>query len=629
MSSTNYDVELNITYDDAYKHYIPTYHVKVPWWQVWRNYHPEMHDVYFYSYYISFDDGNETEMGYTHDDLVCPPGTPPHWNDICTWNNWNVPLQGSNTLITESGIFSKAYIRNKRREEVTFTNLNCTIEPIYREKALFEVQWNTTGFAANQNAFFKCSTIQKNTHEQYEWISATVYYKESTDENYQSTSGVITGTWSDYTITTDLSLSDNVIYDIYIEATSDDNETAITPVAQFTTTDAQAVATCISPSGAFTSGEVVFVWSHSTAYGTPQYAYDLQYSNNNGSSWTTVANHAISQSTTDSVTLTDAGVYKWRVRTYNSNDVVGDWAEATFVNQVPANPPTNLQVTTKGRPTVSWASISQTAYQVQFWLADSLVYDSGAIYTSETNHFVNQYFNDTRSYIVKVRVYNALGEVSDWVETGYQQPSVEDVEFTVEPSEGGGAIITVIPKDNFIKYYVLRNNIPIAQIDRDAYTDIYSVGLTNYSVVGVTSGDQSDIQTKGIRIAYPRATLTAQNGQQFYINKRVAQAYQIETGNEAEVNKVKFIGDKIPTHYPGTMRLKSFTITMFDDQRIAESLLGTRVYYADNFENGGWCMVTAYGKTDNYVKNSQGIYANEVSLTLEVTNYDDSIEYSI
>ena len=64
-------------------------------------------------------------------------------------------------------------------------------------------------------------------------------------------------------------------------------------------------------------------------------------------------------------------------------------------------------------------------------------------------------------------------------------------------------------------------------------------------------------------------------------------------------------------------------------QGILEGLLGTLVFYADNFGNGGYCMVTAYDKKDNFIKNGQGIYANEVSLTLEVTNYDDKIEYPI
>ena len=424
-------------------------------------------------------------------------------------------------------------------------------------------------------------------------------------------------------------MTDGVTYDIYIKAIADDNTVANTPVGQFATTDADAIATCIAPSGAFTSGDVTFVWSHATEYGTPQYAYDLQYSSNNGSSWTTVANHVVSSNTTTSTTLNDAGVYLWRVRTYNSNDVVGEWAEATFVNQVPANPPTNLQITTKGRPTVSWASVSQSAYQVQFLLGDSVVYDSGAVYTSETSHFVNRYFDDTRSYIVRVRIYNALGEISDWIEAGYQQPNVTDVVFTIEDDENGGAIITITPSVDFTKYFILRNNKPIAEANGATYKDEYAIGLTNYSVVGVTSGDQSDIQTMGFRVKYPHATLIAQNGQKFLINKRVDNAYEIQTSNQADISKVNFFGDKHPTHYPSDMRLKTFTASFFDNQGMAEDLLGTLVFYADNFGNGGWCMVTAYAKTDNFVKNGQGTYANEVSLTLEVTNYDDSIEYPI
>lgn len=616
MSNTNYNVEINLTYDQAHRHYIPGYRIAVP------PYNQYVITSYFADYdsIVSFDEGSEETIQWFY---VNSGGSPPP-----TFYYNNTPSQYKHDLIKAGGIFTKAYIRNPRPDRVTFTSANCRVEPVYNAKAMFEIQFNSTGFAANANAWFRCSTIPKNTYQQYEWVSATVYYKKSEDSTYQSTPGTISGTWSDYTISTGLTLQDEYTYDVYITAVADDNSTATTPVAQFTTTDADAIATCIAPSGAFTSGDVTFVWSHRTEYGTPQYAYDLQYSNNNGGSWTTVGSHVITSNTTASATLTDAGVYLWRVRTYNSNDVVGEWAEATFVNQVPANPPSNIQVTTKGRPTVSWASVSQSAYQVQFLLGDSVAYDSGAVYTAETSHFVNQYFDDTRSYVVRVRVYNALGEISEWVETGYQQPIVTDVEFSVE-STGNGATITIVPKNDFVKYFVLRNNIVIAQVDGEVYTDNYAVGLTNYSIVGVTSGDQSDIKTQGIRVNYSHATLITQNGQQFVINKRVNEAYEIQTNNQADINKANFIGDNFPTHYPSNMRLKSFTIEMFDDQDLAEGLLGALVFYADNFGNGGWCMVTAYNKTDNFVRNGQGVYANEVSLTLEVTNYDDSIEYPI
>lgn len=612
MSIVDYDVVLPLTYDNTRKHNILSYSVAVPYFMSDFNY-----DVHrkrnYWDVFLNFDEEDEKQYYFVSS-----------WDEVFYYP-------------TDSyGIFDKAYFRNPHRDKVTFTNNNCSIRINYGAKASFQIKWNIAGYVASSNAWFKCSSMPMQCLEQYTWTSATVYYKESTDSTYQSVAGIITGTWSDYTIQTNLSFSDNVVYDIYIEAESDDGQISATPVEQFTTNDGVAIASCIAPSGSFLNQDVTFVWSHATIYGTPQYAYDLQYSNNNGSSWTIYASHAITENTSTNAKITDAGVYLWRVRTYNSNDLAGEWASASFVNNVPANPPTNLSVSTKGRPTVSWASISQTAYQVQMLLNGNVVYDSGAVYSSETSHFVNQYLNDNRAYIARVRIYNALGEISEWVETGYQQPSVTDVSFSVEDNPDGGAKISFVSNEIFTKYYILRNNRPIAMIPNSliaegagVYIDNYAVGLINYSVVGVTSEDQSDIQSIATRVFYPSATLISSDGQKTAINKRVDVAYEIKTDNEADINKTLFIGDDYPTHYSSSMRLKSFTVQCFDEQGVMESLLGTLVYYADNFANGGWCIVTAYEKKDNFIKNSNGVYANEVSLTLEVTNYDDSIKYAI
>lgn len=618
MSSVDYDVVFDLTYDNEHRHQIPIIMFSTPYYDY--HYDGSIHkETAYYKALVSVDD-SETEYTATSYWSGAQGTYPPDPHYYTATNPSRIPY----------GIYQRLYVRNPYRHIVEFTQENCScIVDYFNTKETFVVKWNETGFTNHLNATFKCSTVWRNTYQQYEWVSATVYYKKTTDVNYTSVAGTLSGSWSDMTITTGVALDENSTYDVYIEAVSDDNSVAQTEVEQFSTVDEDAIATCISPSGVFTSGDVTFVWSHATAYGTPQYAYDLQYSNNNGSSWTTVANHVVTSNTSTTTTISDAGTYLWRVRTYNTNDVAGAWASATFVNQVPANPPTNLQITTKGRPTVSWTSISQTAYQVQFIASNSIVYDSGAVYTSETSHFVNQYFNDTQSYVVRVRIYNGLGEVSEWTESGYQQPSTTDVDFTIVDNENGGATITVNPSEDHSKYYLLRNNKLIAEITDNTYTDLYSIGQTNYSVVGVTSADQSDIQTKGFRVTYPHATLIGSNGQQYTINKRVDSAYEIQTNNQADINKANFIGDSKPTHYPSAMRLKSFTVSMFDDQNMVEGLLGTLAYYADNFNNGGWCMVTAYNKTDNFIKNGQGVYANEVSLTLEVTNYDDSIEYPI
>ena len=77
------------------------------------------------------------------------------------------------------------------------------------------------------------------------------------------------------------------------------------------------------------------------------------------------------------------------------------------------------------------------------------------------------------------------------------------------------------------------------------------------------------------------------------------------------------------------MVVKSFSVTCFDRDNNLENLLGQVVFYADNFGNGGYCFVSNYGKTDSYLEMLDGTYANEAVLLLEVTNYDDSIEYEL
>ena len=631
MSNTNYDVELNISYNNTYRHYIPEYAVAVPYYSY--SYTPESsihpgQSSYWAAWrvYVSFDSESEQELWYYWPNRTdAPPTTLYNDDNRVAEHSGNTPAK----YITAKGVFSKIYFRNPYKGYVSFNSSNCTYKVMYNTKAPFEVQLNSSGYIASTNASFKCSSVEKNIPVQYGWASARVYYKKSTDSTYSYVNGTVSGTWSDITVSTNLSLATGYTYNVYIQATADDGTIATTPVGDFATTDGTPITRCISPVGTYTTGTVEFVWSHSTEYGTPQYAYDLQYSSDNGGTWTTVANHVVSSANSRSVSINSAGVYVWRVRTYNTLDQAGEWAEASFINNIPATPPSNLVVTTKGRPTASWVSTTQAAYQVQVLLNDNIVYDSGAIYSGQNNHFINEYFDDTRAYSVRVRIYNSLGSVSEWTSTGYQQPAVSDVEFSVVSNENGGVNITIASNNDFSKYYLKRNDVLIGEITNSTYVDKYAVGLTNYSLVGVTPDDQSDIKSQGFRVTYPVSSIITLDGAQYPINKRVDGVYEIQTNNEADVNRAKYIGDTTPVHFFNKMKVKTFTVTCFDDNEVMEDLLGSVVFYADNFGNGGYCVVVAYEKTDIFVKNGAGVYGNEVMLTLEVTNYDDSIEYPI
>lgn len=629
MSSTNYDVEFTPQYSNTYKHYIPLYSISVPYYRSYRNSSFGDYESANYKYFVSFDAENEIDLEYEWYSYSFSAIPDPLWNDAVYSHSHGMFPALAERVITKAGVCSKIYIRNPNRGLVSFNTSNCHYKVNYINKAEFEVKLNSSGYIGSSNATFKCSTVEKPIPVQYSWTAARVYYKRSTQSSYSYVSGTVSGTWSDVTVSTNLSLATGYTYDIYIRATADDGTTAETEVGTFATTDGTSVTNCVSPVGTYVQKKVNFIWSHSTEYGTPQYAYDLQYSANNGGSWTTVSNHVVTRTTNKTVNINSAGVYLWRVRTYNTLDQAGSWAQATFINNIPATKPSNVQVTTAGRPTVTWVATTQSAYQVQMLLNGEVVYDSGAVYSGQNSHIINDYSDDTRAYTIRVRIYNSLGSVSDWSSTGYQQPPVDDVEFAITQNETGGANITVIPNVIFTKYFLKRNGVLVGQFVGDTYSDKYAVGLTNYSVVAVTSEDYSDIQTQGFRVAYPQASIVTLAGAQYAVNKRVDQAFEISTSNEADFNRAKFIGASTPAHYFNKMKLKSFTASFFDDNDVADSLVGTVVFYADNFGNGGYCFVTSYEKTDNFIQNSQGIYANEVSLTLEVTDYDDSIQYPI
>lgn len=153
MSNKNYDVELPITYSDTYKHYIVTYKVAVPYYL----YDPgqSAFSTAIYNASVSFDDGNETDLHYY--EHWAPHYTPP----VPFWNVDASAYSGGNKLVPDTGIFNKIYFRNPRRDKTTFTSSNCFVQPVYSSKAAFEIQWNSTGFAANSNAWFKCSTVPK------------------------------------------------------------------------------------------------------------------------------------------------------------------------------------------------------------------------------------------------------------------------------------------------------------------------------------------------------------------------------------------------------------------------------------------------------------------------------------
>lgn len=265
--------------------------------------------------------------------------------------------------------------------------------------------------------------------------------------------------------------------------------TATNISVEYTYTDgaAPSVVSNLSPSGAtiLSTATNRFSWSFYQESGEPQTHYDLQYSTDEGTTWTTIANKVASSNKYHDVpagTLPD-GIIMWRVRTWTvSGTIASDWATAQVI--VRTNPSSSsVSCDGKPRPTVTWSSSGQTAYQVR--IGD---HDSGAIFGTATSYKAPFYFADG-VYPVTVRVQSSNGEWSDWTEPIYTQiTNTGSGSISLIMSQQGASVhLSWTPSTACVAYLVYRNNIPIAQTTQQQFTDHYSNGLTQYKVLGILS----------------------------------------------------------------------------------------------------------------------------------------------
>ena len=170
------------------------------------------------------------------------------------------------------------------------------------------------------------------------------------------------------------------------------------------------------------TGELELSWLHNAPLSTPQSAFEIQVSYDNGSSYMDFSGKVTSSvvkytAPANSFAPAPAGVVGWRVRTYNSDDVPGEWSDAVFFAVLPAPEAPAWRGVEQGRsrPAAQWISTGQQAYRLQVLHGDNLVYDTGQRYGTATTHKVCNYLANGQ-YAFRVRIQNLFGLWSDWAE---------------------------------------------------------------------------------------------------------------------------------------------------------------------------------------------------------------------
>lgn len=267
-----------------------------------------------------------------------------------------------------------------------------------------------------------------------------------------------------------------------VKVTANSGTTTTSAWQEITTTDVTPTAKPVSPSGIVIDATIVnrFSWQHIISTGTPQRKADLQWSAD-GTTWNTLATVAGENQYYDvPANKFTSGTKYWRVRTYNTDGIAGEWSDAAQIVVIAAPTAPSIQIKSTGpRPSIRWQTSEQEAYQVELdgKLSVGTHYGTDKTWTSPA------YLADG-SHTVRVRVQNQYGMWSDWGAAALPVTNTPGASITLSVQASSVADLNWQTSGSYDFYLVYRNDKPIAKLTQTQYTDELSSGNVIYQVRG-------------------------------------------------------------------------------------------------------------------------------------------------
>jgi len=197
---------------------------------------------------------------------------------------------------------------------------------------------------------------------------------------------------------------------------------------------------------------------------------DLQYSLDNGSTWTTKTQTSANTYMTLSAGTFKKGNVTWRVRTYNNWNEASPWSESkTFTIIGSPATPLIVSVSNKARPTVKWQTQEQQIYELEILKDDTVIYKTGSIpNANDREHLVTIYL-ENGDYIVRIRIANEYSLYSSWAEKRFTISTPKPAKPSISVYNGVSGV--TLKTDSKLKSIVYRDGEPVGEMAGGTFTD--------------------------------------------------------------------------------------------------------------------------------------------------------------
>lgn len=333
----------------------------------------------------------------------------------------------------------------KRKKILSSTLHYYLVDTVYQESPHTNTEvitsitnrWNESTITYNN--CLKSNEIYTKHH--YSNISSG--WKQVTFNNVNYENGIVLDVGSPFNDGSHRIYSRNSSYAPYIRVTYED----IPPEAP----------TLLNPNGKYIDNTSIvrFQWVYNSSVGGVQKGFELQWSNNNGVSWTAVTRTTSNNYYDMPANTLSTGNILWRIRTKNEYDEFSNYSKVfTFYSVgMPTPPVMNVPFTDTSRPTVSWTANDQQIFQLQVFDQDLVVHDSGITPSTTINNYKIPVFLDDGDYIVKLKTKNRYDLWSDWAEKAITITTVKPYKPTIEIISNSFSIdIKTVKNDNCILY---------------------------------------------------------------------------------------------------------------------------------------------------------------------------------